>query len=204
MPLDQLQLRDVFPAAPERIYALWMDSEGHALMTGSEAVIDAREGGRFSAWDGYITGVTERLEPGRLIVQSWRTSEFPDGAGDSRVEVLLRPVEGGCEITLVHSGIPEGQGDRYKTGWIDYYFEPLRELLEGVFEEVEQAVPTAPARSIPIKGSSAKKAAKKKAKRPAKLAKKQPARKAAKKKTAPKAAKKAVRKSTRKLRAKKK
>jgi uncharacterized protein YndB with AHSA1/START domain len=201
MPLEQLQLRDVFPAAPERIYELWMDSEGHALMTGGEAVIDPREGGEFSAWDGYITGVTERLEPGRLIVQRWRTSEFPEDAGDSMVELTLRPIEGGCEITLVHSGIPEGQGERYKSGWVDYYFEPLRELLEGVSEEIEEAAPAARARSIPIAGAKPRKAAKRKAN---KTAKKKPARKAAMKKAAPKAANKAVRKSTRKLRAKKK
>jgi uncharacterized protein YndB with AHSA1/START domain len=191
MPLEQLQLRDVFPAAPERIYELWMDSEGHALMTGGEAVIDPREGGEFSAWDGYITGVTERLEPGRLIVQRWRTSEFPEDAGDSMVELTLRPVEGGCEITLVHSGIPEGQGERYKSGWVDYYFEPLRELLEGISEEVAQAIPAAQARSIPITGAKPKQAAKKKANKAAKPAKKKPARKAAMKKPARKAAKKA-------------
>lgn len=204
MPLEQVQLRDVFRAAPERIYELWMDSDGHALMTGGEAVIDPREGGEFSAWDGYITGVTERLEPGRLIVQRWRTSEFPDGADDSRVEVMLRPVEGGCEITLLHTDIPEGQGDRYKAGWVDYYFEPLRELLEGVSEGVEQAALAARARSIPIADAQLRKAAKKKANKAAKPAKKQPARKAAKKKTAPKAANKAKRKSTKMLRAKKK
>jgi uncharacterized protein YndB with AHSA1/START domain len=196
MPLEQLQLRDVFPAAPERIYALWMDSEGHALLTGGEAMIDPREGGEFSAWDGYITGVTERLEPGRLIVQRWRTTEFPDHAGDSTVEVMLRPVEGGCEVTLLHSGIPEGQVERYKAGWVDYYFNPLRELLEAVAAE---EAPAAQARSTATRGA-AKKAVKKKAKKPAKLAKQKPARKAAKKA----GAKKAARKPAKKARAKKK
>ncbi len=205
MPLEQLQLRDVFPAAPERIYELWMDSEGHALMTGGEAAIDPREGGEFSAADGYITGVTQRLEPGRLIVQRWRTSEFPDGAGDSTVELTLRPVEGGCEITLLHTDIPEGQGERYKSGWVDFYFTPLRELLEGITAEAEEALAAAPSRSIPIAGAGsmkgAKKAAKKKAKKAPKSAR---AVKAAKKKPVRKAAKKAKRKSTKKLRAKKK
>jgi uncharacterized protein YndB with AHSA1/START domain len=194
MPLEQLQLRDVFPAAPERIYALWMDSEGHALLTGGEAMIDPREGGEFSAWDGYITGVTERLEPGRLIVQRWRTTEFPDHAGDSTVEVMLRPVEGGCELTLLHSGIPEGQLERYKAGWVDYYFNPLRELLEAVAAE---EAPAARARSIPVKRTTAKRKAAKKA---AKGATKKRARKAAKKA----GAKKAARKPAKKARAKKK
>jgi uncharacterized protein YndB with AHSA1/START domain len=194
MPLEQLQLRDVFPAAPERIYALWMDSEGHALLTGGEAMIDPREGGEFSAWDGYITGVTERLEPGRLIVQRWRTTEFPDHAGDSTVEVMLRPVEGGCELTLLHSGIPEGQLERYKAGWVDYYFNPLRELLEAVAAE---EAPAARARSIPAKRTTAKRKAAKKA---AKGATKKRARKAAKKA----GAKKAARKPAKKARAKKK
>ncbi len=197
MPLEQLQLRGVFPAAPERIYELWIDSEGHALMTGGEAAIDPREGGEFSAWDGYITGVIERLDPGRLIVQRWRTSEFPDGAGDSRVEIVLRAVQDGCELTLLHTEIPEGQGERYKAGWVDNYFEPLRELLEAVAEEAEDALPAAPARSISVSGAAPNKTtvkpkAKKKAKQAARPSNK-PARKAAKKAPAKK-----------KLRAKKK
>jgi len=70
------ELSDVLPASPQAIYEAWMSSEGHAAMTGAEATIDPRPGGAFEAGDGYITGKTVALDPGRRIVQTWRTSEF--------------------------------------------------------------------------------------------------------------------------------
>ena len=51
-------------------------------MTGSPAIVDPEIGGAFEAWDGYISGRTLSLEPGRRIVQSWRTSEFAEDEGD--------------------------------------------------------------------------------------------------------------------------
>jgi uncharacterized protein YndB with AHSA1/START domain len=72
----EFTVSDVLPATPAAVYHAWMSSDGHAAMTGAEADIDPRVGGEFSAWDGYISGRTLALEPGRRIVQAWRTSEF--------------------------------------------------------------------------------------------------------------------------------
>lgn len=94
-------------------------------MTGGKAVVDPQVGGDHSAWDGYIEGKTLVLDPGRRIVQSWRTSDFPLGAGDSRLEVHLRESAQGCEITIIHTEIPEGQGARYESGWRDHYLQPM-------------------------------------------------------------------------------
>ena len=191
MPQDQLLLRDVFPTTAERIFDLWMDAEGHSRMTGSAATVDPRVGGEFSAWDGYITGVTETLEPGRRIVQRWRTTEFPTGADHSRVEVVLRPVDDGTELTLIHTEIPDGQGDRYEEGWVEYYFKPLRELLgcdaPSPEESTGNAVPARSASSVssaPRANAAPKNVA---AKKPTKrVAAKKPAKRASAKKAAPK------------------
>ena len=116
---------DELAAPPSRIYAAWLSSDEHAAMTGAEALIDPREGGVYSAWDGYITGVTLHLEPGRRIVQSWRTSDFAPADPDSQIEVLLQPAGDGTLLTLHHSHIPDGQSG-YEQGWVDNYFEPMR------------------------------------------------------------------------------
>ena len=116
----------IFPASAERIYKAWLSSEEHAAFTGSAAKIKPQVGGEFSAWDGYITGKTVTLEPHRRIVQDWRTTEFPEGSPDSKLEVLLKEVEGGTKVTLKHSNIPEGQAEQYKSGWKDFYFAPMR------------------------------------------------------------------------------
>ncbi len=124
MPYE-FTVSDRLPAPPDAVYDAWMSSEGHAAMTGADARIDARAGGAFEAWDGYITGTTLALEPGRRIVQSWRTTEFADGDADSRIEVLLEAAVDGTLITLHHTEIPDGQSG-YEQGWRDSYFEPMR------------------------------------------------------------------------------
>jgi uncharacterized protein YndB with AHSA1/START domain len=126
---ETIEVSDVLPGEPHRIYHAWLDSEAHSAFTGAQAAIDPRVGGQHAAWDGYIAGQILSLEPDQRIVQSWRTTEFPDGSPDSRLEVVLAPEEGGTRVTLLHSDIPDGQGEQYRQGWIDHYFEPLKRYL---------------------------------------------------------------------------
>lgn len=128
--LESIQLSTVLPAIPERIYQAWLDTRAHSAFTGSEAVVDPRLGGRFTAWDGYIQGANLELEPYRRIVQSWRTTEFPEESPDSHLEILFEEVEGGTQITLLHTDIPEGQAQDYYRGWEDYYFAPMSRYFQ--------------------------------------------------------------------------
>ncbi len=126
---NEFTISTVLPAPPETVFRAWLSSEGHAAMTGSPARIEPRVGGAFTAWDGYISGRTAALKPYTRIVQDWRTTEFPDGSPDSRLELVLEPVEGGTKLTLTHSNIPEGQADSYKDGWDESYFTPMKEYF---------------------------------------------------------------------------
>ena len=119
----------VIPAKPAEIYKAWLSSKGHSAMTGSTAKVTGKVGGKFTAWDGYIFGKTLELESDRRIVQAWRTSEFPDEAPDSRLEVLLVETKTGTKVTLTHTEIPEGQAEGYKQGWEDFYFRPMKEYF---------------------------------------------------------------------------
>ena len=116
-------------ATPKRIYEAWLDSEEHTHMTGGAADVSGEVGASFTAWDGYITGVNLELEPFHRIVQSWRTSEFPAGAPDSRLEIELdrtRDQLAGITVIIKHSDVPDGQGDSLKRGWSESYFEPMK------------------------------------------------------------------------------
>ncbi len=126
---DSFELSTVLPASPVRVYAAWLSSDEHTVMTGGTAEIDPRVGGEHSAWDGYITGTTLELEPDRRIVQAWRTVEFPADSPDSRLEIVLDAVDGGTRLTLKHSDIPVGQGASYESGWIENYFDPMRDYF---------------------------------------------------------------------------
>ncbi|HUZ21726.1 MAG TPA: SRPBCC domain-containing protein [Acidimicrobiales bacterium] len=83
-----------------------------------------------SAWDGCITGVTRALDPGRRIVQSWRTAEFSDD-DDSRIEVDLEPVDQATRITLRHSNVPDGHLGYENGGWQERYFDPMKASFAG-------------------------------------------------------------------------
>ena len=123
------KISKVIPAKPSEIYKAWLSSKGHSAMTGSTAKVTGKVGGKFSAWDGYIFGKTLELEPERRIVQAWRTSEFPNEAPDSRLEVLLVETKTGTKVTFTHTEIPDGQADSYKQGWEDFYFKPMKQYF---------------------------------------------------------------------------
>lgn len=129
---ESIKLSAVIPARPERIYEAWLDGREHSAFTGGgTASVDPRVGGAFTAWDGYIQGTTQALEPGRRIVQRWRTTDFPPEAPDSLLEVLLEETPRGTRVTLVHTNIPDGQGQEYKQGWKDYYLAPMKQYFAG-------------------------------------------------------------------------
>jgi uncharacterized protein YndB with AHSA1/START domain len=169
MPTESCRVSDVVPASPEQIFFAWLDGRLHTAMTGGTATGTGVVGSRFTAWDGYIEGTTLELEPGRRIVQAWRTSEFPPASPDSRIEVMLEPAVGGTSVVILHSEIPEGQGRQYQEGWQEHYLGPMKAYFGKAMKK------SAPAK----KSASAKKTASRK-KAPAKRGKKasKPARKA--------------------------
>jgi len=114
----------------KKIYDAWISSKGHSKMTDNPAKVENKVGGKFTAWDEYISGTTVELIPDKKIVQKWRTTEFPDDAQDSDLEILLEPAGKGTKLTLVHTNIPEGQKKQYKDGWNEFYFEPMKEYFK--------------------------------------------------------------------------
>jgi len=120
------ELADEIPATAQEIFDAWMSSEGHSAMTGGLAQIDPHVGAAFTAWDGYIVGRTTALEPGRRIVQSWRTADFDETEADSQIEVLLTPLPSGTRVTLIHTAVPARLRSFEDGGWQSHYFTPMR------------------------------------------------------------------------------
>ncbi|WP_373047858.1 SRPBCC domain-containing protein [Vulgatibacter sp.] len=141
MASEAIRLSTVVPASPQRIYDAWLDAATHAAFTNTAVMIEPGIGGSYTAGDGYIAGQTLWLDPGRLIVQSWRTSDFPEEAEDSRLEVHLEAVEGGTRVVIDHREIPAGQGNQYEEGWRHWYLAPMErwfaEHPEAAVEEAE-------------------------------------------------------------------
>jgi activator of HSP90 ATPase len=118
------------PAKPEEVYDAIMDEKKHAAFTGSKAVINPKVGGKFTAWDGYISGKNIKLERGKRIVQEWKTTEWPDYP-PSMLELLFKSKNNGTELTMVHSKVPLEQAESYRKGWYDSYWEPMKKYFKG-------------------------------------------------------------------------
>jgi len=127
MEKDSLELSVKIPVSPEQLYKDWLDSDAHTNFTGGEAIIDSSLNGSYTAWDNYISGKNLELEPHTRILQSWRTTEFDESDEDSMLEITFEPAGKACILHLKHWNIPEGQGSRYKTGWEEHYFDPMKE-----------------------------------------------------------------------------
>jgi uncharacterized protein YndB with AHSA1/START domain len=64
-----------FKASPHKIYEMLMDSRTHARFTGGKASISRKSGGKFTAYDNYISGTNIELVCDKKIVQYWRASD---------------------------------------------------------------------------------------------------------------------------------
>ena len=124
----QFEVSDIIPAEPEAVYNAWLNSEEHGLMTGASAQVSDIVGETFEAWDGYIQGKNIALEYPKRILQSWRTSEFEDADMDSILEIMFEAEGTGTKVTIRHSELP-AHGMQYQQGWIDSYFDPMKEYF---------------------------------------------------------------------------
>jgi len=130
--MEKLKISVTLPAAPQKIYEAWLNSKQHSAIIGDKATASAKVKGKFSAWDGYITGHNVELQEGKKIVQSWRTTEFPVKAPDSVLELRLAKKAGNkTTFTLIQTGIPKGQGKKYKNGWKEHYFEGMKAYFKA-------------------------------------------------------------------------
>jgi len=118
-----------FKASPHEVYEALMDSRQHAKFTESKASISRKIGGKFTAYDGYIEGVNLELVPDEKIVQSWRGSDWPEGYY-SRATFSLQRAGNGARLTFIQTEVPEDQYDSISQGWRDYYWKPMKKMLE--------------------------------------------------------------------------
>ena len=118
-----------FTASPHEVYEILMDARKHAGLTGGKARISREIGGAFSIYDGEIEGKNLELVPDRKIVQSWRYSDWPKGHY-STATFELEKIEKGTRLKFTQTDVPDDKYEEIKQGWKDYYWQPMKEMLE--------------------------------------------------------------------------
>lgn len=137
---EALHQEPEFPVGRRRLYAaLTSASEFDKVMQTSDAVvsgaverkpakIDARAGGEFSLFGGYISGRFVELDPDLFIVQAWRVGNWRPGVY-SLARFELQEHDDRTRIVFDHTGFPVGQADHLAAGWHANYWDPLHKLF---------------------------------------------------------------------------
>jgi len=106
-----------------------MNSKKHSEATGGKAKISTKKGSFYSAWDGYISGITIHTEKNKSIVQTWRSSDFKIADTDSLLILTFEQKGKDAILNIVHTQIPNHQLKALKKGWDDFYWKPWKKYL---------------------------------------------------------------------------
>jgi activator of HSP90 ATPase len=116
--------------SPKQVYEVYVNPRKHSEFTESKATGKPVVGGKFTAWDKYISGKFVELEEGKRVVQEWTSTDFPEGYPPSKLELTFREVPKGTEITMVHSNVPKEIADDAADGWTEFYWAPIKKYFK--------------------------------------------------------------------------
>jgi len=122
-------LAAVLPRSPSRLYGMYLNPKEHAAFTGAPVQIAARAGAPFRAFGGALTGTVLQIVPNRLIVQSWRSTQFARRDLDSTLILTFWPDPAGGRIELTHVNVADTDFAGVSEGWSKYYWNPWRSYL---------------------------------------------------------------------------
>jgi len=111
------------------LYNTYMDAREHSVSVGVSAKIQNKEGVRFSAHDNYVTGKNLQLIKHKLIVQSWRASDWSQSDVDSTFILSFEQRGNDGIISMVHANVPDKHFAGIKKGWDDYYWKPWKKYF---------------------------------------------------------------------------
>jgi len=125
-----IQQAVTFRATPRRLFDVYLSSRKHSAATGARAVMSRRVGGAFTAHGDHLRGHNLAIVPGRLIVQSWRGSNWKKRDLDSTLVLVFSRAPGGGRITMTHVNVPDANAASITRGWSERYWKPFRKYLK--------------------------------------------------------------------------
>ena len=126
--MPNLEMSVTINAPVEKVWQALTDAKLAKKWGAGPAKVDPKVGGEFSYWDGDIHGTFTKILPGKQIVQDWYGHDNPEWKYN--VIFTFEDNAGITYLQVIYSGnIVDEQRD--KTDWQQYYFDPIKKLLEG-------------------------------------------------------------------------
>lgn len=124
-----LKIEMLLPATPKQLMPLLTDQEQIAIWSGEAAVFEAKEGGKVSLFDGWMSGVIQKITDKELSY-TCTCSDWPEGTNASLVQYTLKQEGEQTAFVLEHKGLPdEDEVKSQKAGWLDFFCTPLEDYL---------------------------------------------------------------------------
>lgn len=136
--------------SPKVLFELYMDEIKHSKVTGSPAKIQFKEGSNFSTYDGYISGKNIHLVKDKLIVQTWRGTDWEKEEPDSIFIIKLQNKNKDVVLHAVHANVPKKQFESIKKGWHKKYWELWKKHLTSLAKEKKKQTNTRETAGKPI------------------------------------------------------
>jgi len=116
-------------AAPERVWAALTDAVLIVKWSGTRAEYDARSGGAYVLWDGYVRGKILTCAPPQKLAQTWQPRHW--AISNSVVTFTLRKTRGGTRLELTHENIPPAEFDDTLKNWNEFYIGAIQVMLQA-------------------------------------------------------------------------
>lgn len=128
MPKNLVQ-NFVVKSKPREVYEALMTSKLHAKIVQDRADIKPVVGYKFKIYGGSIEGENLALEKNKRIVQSWRYEDWPEG--HYSIAIWNLSLNGkNTKVQFIQISVPDSKAKDIGQGWWNYYWAPLKAMLE--------------------------------------------------------------------------
>jgi activator of HSP90 ATPase len=123
---------DEFRTTAEELFQTFTDPQRIGAFTrGAPRLFEgAKPGGKFSIFDGNVSGEFITLEAPKKIVQKWRLAQWPEGHMSTQELVFdQNDVDRVTNARVTWSGVPVGQEEVVKRNWDGYYIRSIKQTF---------------------------------------------------------------------------
>jgi uncharacterized protein YndB with AHSA1/START domain len=112
------------------VFDALMDSKKHSQFTGVPARISKKVGGAFTCYDDYIEGFNLEVQRPKLIVQAWKSKNWPRETWSVVTFKLAKLAGGKTKLSFHQVGVPSSDFKAKNKGWDTHYWQRLKKFLE--------------------------------------------------------------------------
>jgi len=120
-----IDLEETFDASPADVYQAHLDPNRITAFTNSQCQLTPSVGGKFSFFNGNISGEFVELIPNQKIVEKWRFSNWPADYY-STVTMKFDTENYGTVIRLNQKGVPSDDVERVEQGWSQHFWSRMK------------------------------------------------------------------------------